>query len=252
MKRNLGDSLLASVSDFNITDANDSNINILVNAAKAFARSTHQCVYIIDCLRHEFLYISENISSWCGKTSNDIVDLGYKFYVDYVPMKEHTMLQEINENALDWFNGLPFNERLEYTLSFDFHIVQNNKLRLVNHHLTPIELTRDGRLWIALCTLTMSSKSCPGSIIIKKSKSKFYYEYSLNEHKWMKKECITLNEVEREVLILSAQGHTMNDIADMLCKSVDTIKTYKRVLFSKLGVKNITEAMSYAINNKLL
>lgn len=44
----------------------------------------------------------------------------------------------------------------------------------------------------------------------------------------------------------------MNDIADKLCKSIDTIKACKRGLFSKFGVKNIAEALSYATNYKLL
>lgn len=87
---------------------------------------------------------------------------------------------------------------------------------------------------------------------MKKSGSKSYYEYSLDKHKWIKKEGITLSEMERDVLILSAQGYTMNDIADKLCKSVDTIKACKRALFSKLGVKNIAEALSYATNYRLL
>lgn len=68
---------------------------------------------------------------------------------------------------------------------------------------------------------------------MKKSGSKSYYEYSLDKHKWIKKEGITLSETERDVLILSAQGYTMNDIADKLCKSIDTIKACKRTLFSK-------------------
>lgn len=87
---------------------------------------------------------------------------------------------------------------------------------------------------------------------MKKSGSKSYYEYSLDEHKWIEKEGITLSETERDVLTLSAQGYTMNDIADKLCKSIDTIKACKRGLFSKLGVKNIAEALSYATNYKLL
>ena len=68
----------------------------------------------------------------------------------------------------------------------------------------------------------------------------------------MEKESITLNETEREVLLLSAQGHTMNEIADRLCKSVDTIKGYKKALFAKMEVKNIAEALSYATNYRLL
>ncbi len=44
----------------------------------------------------------------------------------------------------------------------------------------------------------------------------------------------------------------MNDIADNLCKSIDTIKACKRNLFQKLNVKNITEALTYAQNHQLI
>ena len=40
-------------------------------------------------------------------------------------------------------------------------------------------------------------------------------------------------------------------IADRMCRSLDAIKTYKRHFFEKLGVANITEAISRAALNKL-
>lgn len=48
MTTNIGDFFLVSNSVHNVTDEDYLKINILINAAKAFARSTHQCVYIID------------------------------------------------------------------------------------------------------------------------------------------------------------------------------------------------------------
>jgi len=58
-------------------------------------------------------------------------------------------------------------------------------------------------------------------------------------------------EEELEVLSLSAAGLTMTEVADRMCRSLDSIKTYKRHAFDKLGVANITEAISRAILNKL-
>lgn len=252
MATKVGDFFIMTNSVYNITDEDYQKINILVNAAKAFARSTHQCVYIIDYFKQDFLYVSENLAYWCGQTSERIKDFGYQFYLDFVPENEQQMLLEINEKGFDLFSTIPLEERLDYTISYDFHIKHGKKLRLVNHHLTPIVLTKDGRLWLALCTISMSARNTPGYIIMKKSDSQSYFEYSLEEHKWIKKEGIVLNETERDVLILSAQGYTMNDIADKLCKSIDTIKACKRALFSKMEVKNIAEALSYATNYKLL
>lgn len=252
MGTNVGDFFIASNSVNNITDEDYQKINLLVSAAKAFARSTHQCVYIIDYFKQNFLYVSENLVYWCGQTSDKIKDFGYKFYLDYVPDKEQQMLLEINKKGFELFNKISISERLDYTISYDFHIIHGRKLKLVNHHLTPMVLTKGGRIWLALCTISMSARNSPGNIIMKKSGSKSYYEYCLDTHVWIKKYGITLSETERDVLTLSAQGYTMNDIADRLCKSVDTIKACKRALFSKLEVKNIAEALSYATNYKLL
>ena len=44
----------------------------------------------------------------------------------------------------------------------------------------------------------------------------------------------------------------MKEIAPIFGKSVDAIKLYKRVLFSKLGVRSITEAVMAAINRNLI
>ena len=44
----------------------------------------------------------------------------------------------------------------------------------------------------------------------------------------------------------------MNDIADRMCKSVDTIKACKRSIFAKLGMKNIAEALFHVANYQLM
>lgn len=252
MATNVGDFFIVSNSVYNITDEDYQKTKLLVNAAKAFARSTYQCVYIIDYFKQNFLYVSNDMAYWCGQAADKIKDFGYQFYLNYIPEDELQMLLEINKKGFDLFNEVPFGERPDYTISYDFHVKNGRNLRLVNHHLTPMVLTKDGRIWLALCTISMSARNTPGHIIMKKSGSKSYFEYSLEKHRWIKKEGITLSETERDVLVLSAQGYTMNEIAGRLCKSVDTIKACKRALFSKLDVRNIVEALSYATNYQLL
>ena len=58
MATNVGDFFIGSNSVYNITDEDYQKINLLINSAKAFARSTHQCVYIIDYFKQNFLYVS--------------------------------------------------------------------------------------------------------------------------------------------------------------------------------------------------
>ena len=58
--------------------------------------------------------------------------------------------------------------------------------------------------------------------------------------------------VWERLLALSAQGFTELEIAARINKSHNTLKTYKRNLFRKLQVDNITEAMMFCLNHALI
>jgi two-component system, NarL family, response regulator NreC len=62
----------------------------------------------------------------------------------------------------------------------------------------------------------------------------------------------SLSDREREVLILVAQGHTNQAIADKLDISVKTVESYRARLMSKLGLHNRAELTQLAIESGLL
>lgn len=252
MNYNIENFFLPTNTVENVPDKEYENVELLINAARAFARSTCQCVYIIDYFKREFVYVSENLALLCGQSADKIKEFGYNLYLEHVPEKEVEMLMEINKKGFDLFLTIPSHERMDYSIQYDFHLTNKKRPYLIHHTLTPLVLTRDGKIWMALCTISMSSRKIPGHIVMKKENSKEYHEYDLAHHQWVLKEEKSLSATERDVLWLSTQGYTMNDIADKLCKSVDTIKSCKRLLFMRLGVKNIAEALYHAVNYRLL
>lgn len=236
----------------NIDESDYSKVELIVEAAKAFERSMYQCIYIIDYHKKEFLYVSKNIIRLCAENAQKIKDFGYEFYFNYVPTEDLKMLLDINSSGFKLFETLPYKERTEYVISYDFHIKNGNKKRLINHKLTPIALSKDGKIWLAICIISLASGNKPGNVIIKKPGADIFYQYEFSSQKWKIRNELVLSDIEREVLFLSAQGYTMNDIAKIICKSIDTVKACKRNLFSKMGVKNISEAITYAQNHQLL
>lgn len=246
------DFFIVSNSVYNITEEEYQKAELLIKMFDAISRTTYQSIYIIDYYKKNFLYVSSNPLFLCGHTPEKIKELGYMFYINHVPDKDQNMLTEINKSGFNFFEKIPIEERSQYTISYDFHIVTGKKEMLVNHKLTPLLLTKDGRIWLATCVVSLSSHNMPGHIELRKSGMTQYWEYSLERHKWIENKGITLSEKEKDILLLSAQGYTMNEISDKLCLAIDTIKFYKRKLFEKLGVKNITEALSLATNYKLL
>lgn len=62
----------------------------------------------------------------------------------------------------------------------------------------------------------------------------------------------TLSEREREVMVLVAQGHTNQAIADRLDLSVKTVESYRARLMSKLGLQNRAELTQIALETGLI
>ena len=229
-----------------------SRVDEYIDSAEAFSRSSYQSVYIIDYFRQNFLYVSPNPMFLCGLTPEEMQKLGYRFYIDYVPENEQQLLLTINTVGFSFYNDIPAGDRKDWYISYDFHIINDGRKILVNHTLTPLALTSDGRIWLALCVVSAATHTEAGHIEMHHVGTSEFFEYNPQSHRWNKRQMPTLTDGEKSVLTLSIQGYTMAEIADKICLSPDTIKKYRQSIFHKLEVKNISEAIVAATNSKLL
>lgn len=229
-----------------------SRVDEFVRSAQAFSRTTYQSVYIIDYFRQNFLYVSPNPMFLCGLSPEQMMEMGYQFYLKFVPEDDQALLLDINRAGFAFFNSLPVDERIDFFISYDFHILTDGRKKLVNHKLTPIALTSDGRVWLALCVVSASNRTSVGHIEMHRVGSPDFFEYNRLTRRWDKRCTPSLSDGEKSVITLSIQGFTMSEIADRMCLSHDTIKKYRRQIFEKLDVRNISEAIIAATNNKLL
>jgi DNA-binding CsgD family transcriptional regulator len=60
---------------------------------------------------------------------------------------------------------------------------------------------------------------------------------------------IVLSDYERRLLELAAEGLTTEEIADRLYVSVGATKLHRRTLYSKLGARNVTQAVAIALRH---
>ena len=262
---------MAQIDDFfmyenrveGITDADYQRAQPYVEAAQAFAQTTYQSIYIIDYYRKNFLYVSDNPLFLCGHTADEVRQMGYGFYLSHVPEDEVPMLTELNRSGFRAFYDEPVENRRQCMMSYDFHITHGERLRvgdqrsgirllLVNHKITPLAMTTEGRVWLALCTVSLSPHKEAGHIEFRQFATGEKREYSLEAHRWKSRETITLKPEEKQILTLSAQGYTMKEIAEKMLRSFDTVKFYRRQIFEKLDVQNITEALALATNYGLV
>ena len=251
---------MAKIEDFftltnyveSVNDERYSHLDPMIRAIDAMANATYQSIYVIDYFKQGFLHVASNPLFLCCHTALEVQRMGYKFYIDHVPADEQMMLTEVNEVGFKRFIETPLEVRDRCFMSYDFHIVNDNSRYLVNHKITPFALADDGRAWLALCVVSLSPHNTPGHVEFRRKGEKTYWKYDLVKHQWQEHTTLTLREQEKQVLILSAQGYTVPQIADKMCRALDTVKTYKRALFERLGVRSITEALTVATNQGLL
>ena len=224
-----------------------------IEPIKAFARATYTSLYVINYLEQGFEYVSDNPLFLCGNTPQQVLEMGYAFYFKHVPQSDIELLLKINLVGFDFYDKTPIEDRILYTISYDFHLKnQEGKLILINQKLTPVFLTSTGKIWKAICIISLSSERKAGNIKIHKNGENMVHNYNLKLDRWEDSKKIALSKREKEILQLSTRGFTINEIAEEIFISPDTVKFHRRKLFEKLDVTNISEAIAFATSNKLI
>lgn len=222
-------------------------------AVRSFARLTYESVYVIDYEKMAFEYVSDNPLFLCGHTPQEVLELGYDFYFKNVPEKDLELLTLINEAGFDFFEKIAPDEKQHYSITYDFHLMnKDGSSILVNHKLTPLFLTGEGKMWKAMCIVSISHHKRAGNVYIYKQGSDEMWELDTTNSIWHKYNKPKLTKREIEILHLYAQGLTINEIAEKIFVTPDTVKYYRRRIFDSLGVSSIVEALSYAVNSKIL
>ncbi len=224
-----------------------------IHFAEALSAITYQSIYLIDYYKRGFLYVSSNPIFLCGLKPESVLKDGYLFYLKNVPTEDLEMLLKINEAGFSFFGKILMEDRLKFAISYDFHLIQpGGKHTLVNHKLKPLLLDKHGNPWIALCIVSVSANTKSGNVRFKSVKLNKSFELNLSTNEWTQVKTIKLTKGEREVLILSAQGLTSEEIAERSFLTLAAIKFRKRSIFNKLNVNNMSEAITISMNLALL
>ncbi|WP_298511841.1 LuxR family transcriptional regulator [uncultured Kordia sp.] len=219
----------------------------------AFARTTYKSLYVIDYKEKGFDYVSDNPLFLCGNTAEEVKKMGYAFYFKHVVEEDLELLLKINTIGFEYYEKVPVEERKDYTISYDFHLInKEGEKTLINHKMTPLFLTAEGKLWKAIAIISLSSEAKSGNIKVTNKKSNKVYSYDLEGDFWKETEALKLTNREKEILKHSTRGYTISQIAEIMFVSPDTVKFHRKKLFEKLAVANISEAITYATNNKLI
>ena len=228
-------------------DVDESFLSGVIHAAEAATRSSGDGIYVLDYIRRKVVYVSSNIARWCNMPINKDSKGGYDGYLEHINEEDSRMLDEINRVSFDFWKDMSDEECMSYSVSYDFQLGN----AMLHQRYTPI-LVKDGYVVMAMCILSPSQSKKSGNVVMSSPENQYEYIYSLTKREWSKVAKICLSSREKEIIRSSVKGLSSTEIAEKNGTSDATVKTQRRFLFKKLGVKTMSEAIRMALNKGML
>jgi DNA-binding CsgD family transcriptional regulator len=220
-----------------------------------FSSITAESFYVLDTQRKQFCYIKPDDLFLCGFPVEDALRLGYDFYSKIIYPEDLPLWYDMSKvvwrylkdneekrNAIDYFSCT---FRLQHRYSFLAHPL----LQMVYQRMKPVWET--DKLYYLICSVRSSAIKKAGNLCLY-NKDGVYGEYNFTSKRWKRKMIEPLTERERAILMLAGQGKSSKEVANVLFKGQNTIRNQIKVIFSKLKVHSMQEAIELAGDHRLV
>lgn len=113
-------------------------------------------------------------------------------------------------------------------------------------HAYPVDFFPDGLVRTVMFMVTTSVQGNNQTALWYDGVNMYHYNYDVR--RWEKNTYFKkLTNSESTMLLFSRLGFSINEIAEKMFRSVETVKLYRRNVFRKYNVENITQAIQMAI-----
>lgn len=152
---------------------------------------------------------------------------------------------QLLSNMWEIFQTLNTRQQKSCLLIFESNRDSNNNFHTLLHKMSSLMIEGYEYLFIdVVCYDSRHTKVCPVLAVPKEK----VLGYCMDTGKWQEKEPILLTKSENLILKMSLRGLTSKEMANITCCSEETIRSQKKAIYSKLGVRNLTEAVAFWSN----
>ncbi|WP_167619131.1 response regulator transcription factor [Maribellus sediminis] len=232
----------------NIGSDNYYKIKHYIDALASISKLIDLSFYVVDYYKKEFYYVSSNPLFLSGYSQDEVLNMGFDFYLEVVPKEDLELLFSLNDAGFKFFYELPMERRDKGTISYDFRLKHKNRqsVVMINHKLTPLLLTEEGNIWMSICLVTLSTRNTSGDVHIIMQDDLSRYDLDQRKKIFVKSTPQKLSKREIEIIKLIALGYRLEGVAESLQISKSTVKNHKTNLFRKLNADTAAEAVFYA------
>lgn len=211
------------------------------------ARVNHSYVYVADCEKKKYLYMSDNLQQFfeadldgllqSHSEGDDLLEArihpeDYKAIIAVHKLMEFTLNQHIEK-------------RKDFKHIFEFRgkNAEGEYVRLILQQQI-LELDESGSPWLLLGIGDLSPNTGPLDNLRIKVVN-FTTGETLPFNTFEEKEFIELTQREKEILLLIKTGMLSKEISDKLSLSIHTVNKHRQNIMQKMNADNIIEAIDY-------
>jgi DNA-binding CsgD family transcriptional regulator len=211
---------------------------------------------VLDISQKQICYIKPDDLFLCGFSVEDAQRQGYDFYSKIVYPEDLSLWTTMRKAVLQYLKD--FEEKRDdidyfsctFRLQRKYSFLTRPLSQMIYHRMKPI--WEENELRYLLCSAGSSTVKEAGNLYLNNKNGRTYETYQFATKRWKRKTKETLTERERAILILAGQGKNCKEIANVLCKSQNTIHNQIKALFSKLDVHSIQEVVEFACYHRLI
>lgn len=202
---------------------------------------------------NSFIYVSKRYSEMTGFR----LDNNQKHtFQDVIHPKDWILINEINKNVKDVLIKVFKGKKTRILLvTYNTRIIQSNgKYESMSLIGKPIRFDKDGYPTINVTSFIYQEKRGYERFVLHTeadNKKEILY-YSNTRKKYVSKELLELKHIEIELLKLTSKGFTEIQISKTLNIKLDLLRYYKKGIFKKYHVSNMSEAIYIALFYELL
>ncbi len=230
------------------TDSERLMLRGILMAIDNMALTSAEQIFITDAVRHRILYTSDK----AGFGIDFSPAMGnYSDIPEYVVPEERELMAEIIAAMTQAPKIVDSAQRQSMRQTFDITVIDRGIRRIINQIHSHIAMTDTGEPWIILSRFYPSPSRHAGNLYCITDRQPIRYDFTT--HQWNTiAPRPSLTPSEETMLLYSAQGYTLEEIASIMYRSVPTIKFYRRCVFEKLEANNLAEAFFRAMTWRII
>jgi len=208
-----------------------------------------EAIYVIDFQKKGFHFVADHPFLLCGYSVEEILSLGFDFYLKIVHNDDWPLVTQIRTAVLQRLSSMSDSGDINY-FSFTIRLKHYSEYMMAYHKLKPMFV--DGQLKFGVCLLSSSVLKTSGHLCAHHSNGRDYEEYVWKGKNWQKKRILPLTKREKEILRLAHCGKTGKEAADKLHIAYSTLRNMQASIFQKLAVRSMMNAVIYAFSHQLI